>query len=367
MFKGRTYGKKKGLASSRAAVIFGESSTADRKPLGDITNGLNTLKLDESNDSDATTMYPSDSETEIRFAHHGFRNTVATVPEPRRYTHPTRFGGDGAQSIRSVDSEVSQLTELGAKLALNEEPLESTTSGEEDVESDTTLKDVIEDCADDLTLETEDPLSLSPLFAAIKKDALGPLGFHDWGDVIVEDSCIQVEKIAEASFAEVYRVKSPAGNSNIVKVMRIKVAAEEGCENYEGFTIANDMVSELRIINSLVPVPGFVRFSRAYVVKGHPCTQLVDAYDAYSASHGGHSEHMDPRQYTDESTFLIVELADAGFVLEDIEITNINEVWDVMVGVTMALARAELDREFEVCIPCTSNPNVFLLTIPVAS
>lgn len=367
MVKGRIYGKKKSLASSRAAAIFGESSTSDRKPLGDITNGVNCLKLDESDDSDATTLYPSDSETEIRFAHHGFRNTAATLSQPRRYTHRTRFGGDGAESIRSVDSELSQLIELGAKLALNGEPLESTKSDEEDVETDTTSKYVVEDCADDLTLEIEDPLSLSPLFAAIRKDSLGPLGFHDWGDVIVEDSGIQVEKIAEASFAEVYRVKGPAGNSNIVKVVRIKVAAEECCEKYESFTTANDMVSELRIINSLVPVPGFVRFSRAYVVKGHPCTQLVDAYDAYSASHGGHSEHIDPRHYTDKSTFLIVELADAGFVLEDIDITNIDEVWDVMVGVTMALARAELDREFEVCISCTSNPNFFLLTTPVAS
>lgn len=341
----RKYGKKKALASSKAAAIFGESSTKDRKALGDITNALSSFKLDDASDeSDIATQYSADSDIEIRFAHHGFRNTAATASVPRRFASHQRFGGDGAESIRSVSSEILQ---IATQLVIHEVSSENTKVGGEDNDGDETSKNASGDSDSDCKLISEDPLSLSPLFAAYREDFATPLEIHTWGEIIKEGFGHKFTKIAEASYAEVYRVVHPEGDISIVKVMRVKVAAEEGCQHYNNFSTARDTISELRIMNGLTEVPGFVGFKGAYIIKGKPCQPLLNAYDAYSERHGGFSEYPNPREYTENSTFLVIELADAGDVLEDIEISNINEVWDVLVGVTMALARAEIEFEFE--------------------
>jgi len=55
-----------------------------------------------------------------------------------------------------------------------------------------------------------------------------------------------------------------------------------------------------------------------------------------------------PSRYLNDTRFLVVELGDAGTALEDLELQSTDQVWDVFLGVAVALARAENLIKFEV-------------------
>ena len=366
MRKGRTYGKKSGLANSKVAASFGEPSSGKRKPLGAITNGAkpagHAVEEDDSDDS-VQNLY-SNSGPEIRFAHHGFRNTAATVISDPKVARHTRFGTDGTECIRSVHSGLSQLVDGISKLAVKEESSGCARSNEQAADGEASLKDTSDNSAVDVTSGAED-LCVEPLLSVVAELYPENWDFCDWEDVFSNDINIQVSKIAEASFSEVYCLSSPDGMSSIVKVMRIKVDAERGNANWDTLTTASTMISELRIMRSLDRIPGFVQLAQACIARGPSCRLLSDAHDAYRARFGD-TEHMRPRYYTDDTTFLVVELSDAGHVLEHIQITSINEVWDVLVSTTLALARAEVSVEFEVRISYFVNRQCCLLIILIA-
>ncbi|KAH9208586.1 hypothetical protein DL95DRAFT_311564 [Leptodontidium sp. 2 PMI_412] len=121
-------------------------------------------------------------------------------------------------------------------------------------------------------------------------------------------------------------------------------------------------------MNVLTEVPGFVGFKDAHLIKGRFAPSLEEAFYEYIADDGEYepreTHFPDPEIFTEESTFLVLELADAGEVLEDMPIETIDQVWDVFLGVCMALSRAEYLCEFEhrdlhennVCVRQTTNP-----------
>ncbi len=101
-------------------------------------------------------------------------------------------------------------------------------------------------------------------------------------------------------------------------------------------------------MNALTSVPGFVTFKEAHLVQGKPTIAYTKAYEQWETQDKNYSNFPHPTKYSDRSFFLVVELGDAGSVLEEYEITSIDEVWDIFLGVVMALARAESSNEFEV-------------------
>lgn len=166
-----------------------------------------------------------------------------------------------------------------------------------------------------------------------------------WDLVLPSDSTLQ--KIAEASFAEVYRVMNGDGTS-ILKIMQLKVSTDPASLDIRTACAVETVISELRIMNALTEVPGFVTFKEVHLIQGKPGTQIKEAWDARFALSDNKSEFPDPDDYTSESTFLVIELGDAGNALEDCKMEHIEQVWDVLLGVIMALSRAEFTNEFEV-------------------
>lgn len=214
------------------------------------------------------------------------------------------------------------------------------------------------------------PEHLSALADAYKIDRGTDLIISKWSEVIPPTAAIF--KIAEASFAEVYRINTKDGTS-IIKVLQLKVPTDPACSEISTAIDATDLVAEIRIMNILAEVPGFVGFKDAHLMQGRWAPALHAAYteflsedidgheEAYEEEEGdgGEDEGEEPKSYfpdpeifTDESTFLVLELADAGTVLEECEVTTIDQVWDLLLGVIMALSRAEAMCEFEVCHPC---------------
>lgn len=170
----------------------------------------------------------------------------------------------------------------------------------------------------------------------------------NWNDILDDDA--DLEKIAEASYAEVYRVTTKAGSS-ILKVMRIKLPELPDSLDIETAIDVNILISELRIMNALTTVPGFVTFKDGHLVQGMVPRCIRRAF----ARHEDHLKELELESYfpsppsdDTEAWFLVVELGDAGQVLDECELDSVEKFWDVFIGVAIALARAEIINDFEV-------------------
>lgn len=165
-----------------------------------------------------------------------------------------------------------------------------------------------------------------------------------WATVF--SSADKLEKIAEASFAEVFRCSNASGTS-ILKVMQLKVSTNPGSLDDSHASSAETVVSELQIMDVLTEVPGFVQLKEFHLIQGHPGAHFKKAWEAFATIRP--TEYLNPDDYTSQSVFLVIELGDAGEVLENKSMKQIEQVWDVLLQVIIALARAEATNEFEVC------------------
>ncbi|KAK8022190.1 Protein kinase-like domain [Apiospora rasikravindrae] len=144
----------------------------------------------------------------------------------------------------------------------------------------------------------------------------------------------KIVKIAEASYAEVYRVTNERGTS-IIKVIRMespikpqtKAQQKSGLVDEEPHS-ESDLMGELKISEWLADIPGFV----VYKERQDP---------------GRAQFYPSPSRYLDGTRFLVVELGDAGIALEDFVLNSTDQLWDIFLHVAIALARAEAQVEFE--------------------
>ncbi|KAI0480479.1 hypothetical protein GGR56DRAFT_671586 [Xylariaceae sp. FL0804] len=192
----------------------------------------------------------------------------------------------------------------------------------------------------------------------------------------------RIVKIAEASYAEVYRVTNARGTS-VVKVIRLAspLRAQTAAQARSGLVdeaphSAADVAGELRISEWLADVPGFVVYKERYEVRGGlggpgggNCRALLETHRVFQRraqrrDPGRAQFYPSPARYLDGTRFLAVELGDAGVALEDFALVAADQLWDIFFHVAIALARAEARIEFEhrdlhegnVCIRQVSDP-----------
>ncbi|KAM3454679.1 hypothetical protein MY3296_002920 [Beauveria thailandica] len=176
-----------------------------------------------------------------------------------------------------------------------------------------------------------------------------------------EDVCPygdRIEKIAEASYAEVYRVTNDRGTS-IIKVIRLHSPIKAKTKMQERAKLVDeephseaDINGELQISEWLADIPGFVVYKERYVVQGKATRQLLDTHQVFQRrmkrqDPGRAQFYPSPSRYLDDTRFLVVELGDAGIALEDWRLTTENQLWDIFFLVAVALARAEDIAMFE--------------------
>ncbi len=191
-----------------------------------------------------------------------------------------------------------------------------------------------------------DAIALKPLQDAYKADCDRELPITAWAELLPEGA--EVVKIAEASFAEVYRV-TINGMSSILKLIQLKIASDPMSMESETAIEVETVISEVRLMNALTQLPGFVTFKDVHLIHGKPCEAIIEAYNSFDYSTTS-SSFPDPNLFRPSSLFLAVELGDAGTVLDEAPLQKINEVWDVLIGVVVSLAVAEYNFEFEVCV-----------------
>ncbi|KAI5465696.1 hypothetical protein BGZ63DRAFT_501062 [Mariannaea sp. PMI_226] len=177
-----------------------------------------------------------------------------------------------------------------------------------------------------------------------------------WDDVCPPGDII--EKIAEASFAEVYRVSNERGTS-IIKVIRLpspikaqtKAQVRSGLVDEEPHD-ESDVQGELQISEWLADIPGFVVYKERYVVRGKTTPALLDTHQKFQKKMKRQDPdraqfYPSPSRYLDDTRFLAVELGDAGVALEDWKLDSEAQLWDIFLLEAIAMARAEDLAMFE--------------------
>lgn len=177
-----------------------------------------------------------------------------------------------------------------------------------------------------------------------------------WDDVCPHGDTI--EKIAEASYAEVYRVSNDRGTS-IIKVIRLQSPIKAQTKTQIQSKLVDeqprpdqDVDGELQISQWLADIPGFVVYKERYNVQGKTSRQLLETHQKFQRKlkrqdPGRAQFYPSPSRYLDDTRFLVVELGDAGIALEDWKLTTQAQLWDVFFLVAIALARAEELAMFE--------------------
>jgi serine/threonine-protein kinase haspin len=171
-----------------------------------------------------------------------------------------------------------------------------------------------------------------------------------WDDVCPPGD--KIEKIAEASYAEVYRVTNEKGTS-IIKVIRLqspikpqtKTQQRSGLVDEEPHS-ESDLQGELQISEWLADIPGFVVYKERYIVRGRACQGLLETHQAFHRRMKRKDPNRlqfypSPSRYLEDTSFLVVELGDAGTALEDFELRESCQLWDIFFLIAIALARAE--------------------------
>lgn len=242
---------------------------------------------------------------------------------------PARAPAPETSSVADIESAIENLS-LGGASVVND------VDGSQD-DSDSSISDTEAE-------ENDEEPELRHLLRAYRTDRGSHLPTSSWSTIIPFLS--QVEKIAEASYAEVYRIITTQGSS-IIKIMQLRLSSDPDSNDIETSIDINTVVSEFRIMNALTEVPGFVTFKEAHLVRGKLHPEIGKAHRKHLPKLKEGTWFPDPDSYTDQSTFLVIELGDAGTVLEDLKITHLDYVWDIFLGTAIALCRAEMSNEFE--------------------
>lgn len=173
-----------------------------------------------------------------------------------------------------------------------------------------------------------------------------------------------VAKLAEGSYGEVYKLnlreencRPPVSKSKLAKlqaygdgVFKIVPLRAQSGPGSKKFTTIDEIVSEVKMLKYLDPIPGFARFREIHVVQGRFPESFQGAWDHYKKTK---DDCMNPnpsskKAYPDTQLWAIVEMDDAGCELEKFSWASIFQVYDIFWGVAMALARAEEYALFEV-------------------
>lgn len=197
---------------------------------------------------------------------------------------------------------------------------------------------------------------LTPLLDAYEDNGNRRPQIKDWESVL--DPSWSLLKIAESSYAEVYKVTNPSGTS-ILKVMALKPPSGPGSRRETACTVES-VISEVLIMDLMADIPGYLVFRDMHLISGKPPDSVVAAWEAHDwgvsllddegeeTNEGeANSTFPHPAKYNKEAVFLVLELGDAGTDVEHYVTKTSAELWDIFLGITVALATGESVCGFE--------------------
>ena len=187
---------------------------------------------------------------------------------------------------------------------------------------------------------------LSDILKVIKSEGGTSINVTDWHTAL---ESLSLEKIAEASYAQVYRATNKASATSILKVMQLELKSDPTSWKNGTAATLESILPEIKITNELSRIEGFVDLKGIYILVGNPPQEIVEAYERFDTSIE-ESTFPHPNTCTAKSAFLLLEQADAGVVLEDFKITKVEDFEEIFIGVLKPLALAEKQCGFEVSL-----------------
>lgn len=204
----------------------------------------------------------------------------------------------------------------------------------------------------------------------ILNEALSPIAsqsvqkFSTWASRSA--TMFHVAKLAEGSYGEVYKLhlrdeasRPPVSKSKLAKLRAygdgvfkvVPLCAQRGPRSKK-FTPVTEIVSEVKLLKYLDPIPGFARFREIHVVQGRFPETFQRAWDHYKETKDDcwNPDPSSKKAYPDTQLWAIIEMDDAGCELEKFSWSSIFQIYDIFWGVAMALARAEEYAMFEVSL-----------------
>ena len=178
-----------------------------------------------------------------------------------------------------------------------------------------------------------------------------------------------VNKIAEGSYGSVFRLSDKGGleAATIGKLMPLKPRSGKGSKNV-GNTLVADAASEIKLLETMSHVPGFVEFRNAEVLIGglpKPLRKEYRTWHARRKANNRSTELICRTVYPESQAWVFIEMGDAGTELEDAlrleteenrlvkiddqgkETLDVRVAADTFWGVAEALANGEAMQEFE--------------------
>ena len=208
-------------------------------------------------------------------------------------------------------------------------------------------------------------------FATDVSDRRSPGDFQKWADEL--DEHLEVEKIAEASYGEVYKLRaknhaaasrSDVAHESVLKVLPLKPRVIPRTARTDHMSAVDDVLVEARTLMRMSVIPGFTNLRDIRVMQGRFPKQFVRAWKAYLQD-GAESYFPDPskpRAYPKSQLWVVIEMENAGKDLERFPLRSAVQTWDIFWSVALAIAKGEDLARFEVCLCSHPTLHVTILT-----
>lgn len=163
--------------------------------------------------------------------------------------------------------------------------------------------------------------------------------------------CSTLSKLGEASYSEVF-LQTPTSEQNPLHSRTVLKIIPFG---HPAQCPVSQIHDELLITVEMSPLPGFIGFQSAHIVRGPYPAKLLDLWDYWDQQvKAGGSENDRPDFYSEQQLFVIIGLEDGGIDLEKWSFKGDKgsgggwgEAREVFWRVAGSLARGEREREFE--------------------
>lgn len=201
-----------------------------------------------------------------------------------------------------------------------------------------------------------------------------PIGCFDiWSTQL--SSHFSINKIAEASFGEVYRLslledipEISRSDESVFKIIPLRAPSstlptdkrkrKAALTKQEMMSKPEDVANEVKLLQRMSAIPGFTNFRDMRILQGRPPEAFSAAFKAWNAEQKTKKKDLshfpDPSKkasYSEDQLWAVIEMQDAGNDLERIvesgECTSIWTVWDIFWQVVLSLAKGEEGAEFE--------------------
>ena len=174
-----------------------------------------------------------------------------------------------------------------------------------------------------------------------------PQEVTDFDQVFTKEIMKGIRKVNEGSYGEIYMTESPEGHDVVIKIIPFPFEASE--EEMFAQLLPEVMICStfrrLRDLSSRNQSPNFIDMTRASCVEGEFPRKLVNLWLRFKKEKG--SENLDPRHYKEDHKHIVMFLNNGGTDIENYQFTSAQESLSVFFQVTLSLAAAEDEFEFE--------------------